>query len=148
MNRRDPYRRAMRRSRRSWRNRDGAYPMLIIGPDEPVGLIIAGIIARWAWRHRSEFLPFTVTGSAFVAGAYAHPHHARWWITSACVTVFATVVLGIPHRLLWARPAGRFTAGMLMRLWVACGIDRPAERAYATIVIACAGGWLSAAIAF
>jgi FtsK/SpoIIIE family len=148
MMRRDPYRRAMRRSRRSWRNRDGAYPLLIIGPDEPVGLIVAGIIARWAWRHRSAFLPFTVAGSAFAAGAYAHPHHARWWITSACVTVFATVVLGIPHRLLWARSAGRFTAGILARIWAACGIDRPAERAYVTIVTACAGGWLSAAIAF
>ena len=148
MTRRDPYRRAMRRARRSWRNRDGAYPLLIIGPDEPVGLIVAGIIARWAWRHRSAFLPFTVAGSAFAAGAYAHPHHARWWITTACVTVFTTVVLGIPHRLLWARPAGRFTAGILARMWAACGIDRPAERAYAAIVTACAGGWLSAAIAF
>ena len=46
MSRRDPYRRAMRRARRSWRNRDGAYPMLIIGPDEPVGLIVAGMIAQ------------------------------------------------------------------------------------------------------
>ena len=147
MSRRDPYRQAMRRARRSWRNRDGAYPMLIIGPDEPVGLIIAGIIARSAWRHRSAFLPFTITGAAFAAAAFAHPHQARWWITTACVTVFATVLLGIPHRLLWARPAGRFTTGMLARLWAACGIDRPAERAYATIVVACAGGWLSAAIA-
>lgn len=148
MNRRDPYRRAMRRSRRSWRNRDGAYPLLIIGPEEPAGVIIAGIIARWAWRHRSAFLPFTVTGSVFAAAAFTHPHHARWWITTACATVLVTVVLGIPHRLLWARPAGRFTAGLLARLWAACGIDRPAERAYATIVTACAGGWLSAGIAF
>jgi S-DNA-T family DNA segregation ATPase FtsK/SpoIIIE len=147
MTRRDPYRRATRRARRSWRNRDGAYPMLIIGPDEPIGLIVAGIIARWAWRHRSAFLPFTITGAAFVAAAFAHPHHARWWITTACVTVFVTILLGIPHRLLWARPAGRFTTGMVTRLWAACGIDRPAERAYATIATACAGGWLSAAIA-
>ena len=106
MTRRDPYRRAMRRARRSWRNRDGAYPMLIIGPDEPVGLIVAGMIARWAWRHRSAFLPFTITGAAFATAAFAHPHHARWWITTACVTVFATVLLGIPHRLLVGTAGG------------------------------------------
>jgi hypothetical protein len=106
----------MRRAGRSWRNRDGAYPLLIIGPDEPAGLIIAGIIARWAWRHRSAFLPFTVTASVFAVAAYIHPHHARWWITMACVTVFGAVLLGIPHRLLWTRPAGQFTAGFVFRV--------------------------------
>jgi len=147
MARRDPYRRAMRRAGRTWRNRDDAYPILIIGTGEPVAAIAAAMIARWAYRHRSAFLPFLITSAAFVTAAFTHPHHARWWITTACVTVFATVLLGIPHRLLWARPAGRFTSGLLARLWGVCGIDRPAERAYGTVVIVSAGGWLTAAIA-
>ncbi len=147
MTRRDPYRRAMRRSRRTWRNRDDAYPILIIGTGEPVAAIAAAMIARWAYRHRSAFVPLLITSAAFATAAFTHPHHARWWITTACVTVFATVLLGIPHRLLWARPAGRFTSGLLARLWAACGIDRPAERAYGTVVIASAGGWLTAGIA-
>ena len=147
MARRDPYRRAMRRARRTLRNRDAGHPLLIIDTGEPVGLILAGMFARWAFRHRSAFLPFVITGTEFVVAALAHPHHARWWITTACLTVFITVVLGIPHRLLWARPADRFTSGLAARVWAACGIDRPVERAYATVVTACAGGWLSAAIA-
>ncbi len=147
MTRRDPYRRNMRRARRACRNRDDAYPILIIGTDEPVAAIAAEVIARWARRHRSAFLPFTVTGSAVATAALAHPHHARWWITAACLTVLLTVLLGIPHRLLWERPAGRFTSGMLARMWAVCGIDRPAERAYAAIVTAFAGGWLSSGIA-
>ena len=147
MTRRDPYRRNMRRARSAWRNRDDAYPILIIGTEETVAAIAAEVIARWAWRHRSAFLPFTVTGSAFATAALTHPHHARWWPTAACLTVFFAVLLGIPHRLLWERPAGRFTSGMLARMWAACGIDRPVERAYAAIVTACAGGWLSAGIA-
>ena len=118
MNRRDPYRRAMRRSRRSWRNRDGAYPLLIIGPEEPAGVIIAGIIARWAWRHRSAFFPFTVTGSVFAAAAFTHPHHARWWITTACATVLVTVVLGIPHRLLWQGWGQSRWSGLLLHVTV------------------------------
>jgi hypothetical protein len=35
---RDPYRRYYRRMRRTGRNRD-AYPMLILGPQEPVALV-------------------------------------------------------------------------------------------------------------
>jgi S-DNA-T family DNA segregation ATPase FtsK/SpoIIIE len=68
-------------------------------------------------------------------------------IPTAIVSAIVAFLLGIPHRLLWTRPAGRVTAGILARLWAACGIDRPAERAYATIVTIAVGGWLSAAIA-
>ena len=53
----------------------------------------------------------------------------------------------MPHRFLWSRPAGKFTAGVLARLWETCGIDRGIERAYAATVIAVTGGWLAAAIA-
>jgi hypothetical protein len=106
MYRRDPYRRTMRRTRRALRNRDDAHPLLILDTGEPLGLILAGMAARWAFRHRSAFLPFLITGAAFAVGALTHPHHVRWWITTACLTVFATLVLGIPHRLLWERPAG------------------------------------------
>ena len=57
------------------------------------------------------------------------------------------MLLGIPHQIIWTRPAGRVTAGILARMWAACGINRPAERAYAACVIAATGGWLAAAIA-
>jgi S-DNA-T family DNA segregation ATPase FtsK/SpoIIIE len=147
MTRRDPYRHAMRRASRTWRNRGDAQPILIIGTGEPVAAIAAAMIARWAWRHRSAFLPPAITSAAFTVAAFTHPHHARWWITTACMTAAVTILLGIPHRLLWEQPAGRFTSGLLARLWAACGIDRPAERAYAAVVTACAGGWESAGIA-
>ena len=75
-----------------------------------------------------------------------HPHHARYWLLVAGITVLVAVVLGIPHRLIWSRPGGKFTAGVLMRLWETCGIDRGIERAYAATVIAVTGGWLAAAI--
>jgi DNA segregation ATPase FtsK/SpoIIIE, S-DNA-T family len=137
-----PDRRAMRR-----RGSNDPFQLVILGPDEPLGLIALEAAARWAWRHRTAFAPFGITLAAFTAAAYAHPHHARYWLATAGITVVATVVLGIPHRLLWSRPAGRFTAGALMRLWEACGIDRGIERAYAATVIAVTGGWLAAAIA-
>ena len=63
------------------------------------------------------------------------------------MTFQVTVTLAIPHRLVWSKPAGKIATGLVSRLWRACGIDRPIERAYATTVAAVTGGWLTAAIA-
>jgi S-DNA-T family DNA segregation ATPase FtsK/SpoIIIE len=146
---RDPYRRQIRRAHRAMRRRNGNDPfqVVILGPDEPLGLIALAAISRWAWRHRTAFIPFGITIAAFIIAAYIHPHHARYWLLVAGITITLTVILGIPHRLIWSRPAGKITAGALARLWDKCGIGRGIERAYATAVIAVAGGWLSAAIA-
>jgi hypothetical protein len=60
---RDPYRRHTRRMRRAMRkNGNNPYGVLIIGPDEPYGLIILAAISRWAFRHRSAFYPFWARG--------------------------------------------------------------------------------------
>ena len=122
------------------------FQLVILGPDEPLGLIALAAISRWAYRHRTAFVPFGITIAAFAIAAYTHPHHARYWLLVAGITVTVTVVMGMPHRFLWTRPAGKVTAGALARLWEACGIDRGIERAYAATVIAVTGGWLAAAI--
>lgn len=148
MSYRDPYRRYRRRMRRRYgRNRYSEYPLLLIGPDEPLSLIAAAALGRWAYRHRSAFWPFAIAIAAFVTAANLHPHHGRYWLLAAVLTVLITTLLAIPHRMVWAKPAGRITLGLLSRLWQACGIDRPEERIYAASVIATTGGWVSAAIA-
>jgi len=144
---RDPYRRQIRRARRAMRKGDNPFQVVLLGPDEPLGLIALAVISRWAWRHRTAFVPFGITIAAFAVAAYTHPHHARYWLPVAGITLMATILLGIPHRILWTRPAGKITAGALARLWAACGIDRGIERGYAAAVIAVTGGWLAAAIA-
>jgi S-DNA-T family DNA segregation ATPase FtsK/SpoIIIE len=133
--------------RRAFRSRHGGYPVLFPVPYESLSVMAAAAIGRWAYRHRSTFLPFLITGAAFLTAAQLHAHHRGWWVTVTAITVTVTIVLGIPHRLLWTRPAGRFTAGLLNWAWEKCGIDRPAERAYAATVVAVTGGWLAAAIA-
>src|ERR1039457_502313 len=145
---RDPYRRQMRRARRTMRKgSNDPFQLVILGPGEPLGLIALAAASRWAYRHRTAFAPFGITMAAFAVAAYAHPHHSRYWLLVASITVLVTVVLGIPHRLMWSRPAGKVTETALTRLWNACGIDRGIERAYAATVIAVTGGWLAAAIA-
>ena len=139
------YRRMRRHARQA--RRAGMQPMMIINPGAPLPDLVIVIIARWAWRHRTAFAPFALTLAAFAVAAYAHPHHPRYWLPVAGMTLLAAILLGIPHRVLRARPAGKSTAGVLARLWGKCGIDRGIERAYAAAVITVTGGWLSAAIA-
>jgi S-DNA-T family DNA segregation ATPase FtsK/SpoIIIE len=126
---------------------DDPFQVVIVGPDEPLGLIVLAAFGRWAYRHRSAFAPFGITLAAFIIAAFTHPHHARYWLLVAAITPLATILLGIPHKMLWTKPAGKVTAGILARMWTACGIDRPMERGYAAAVTAVTGGWLSAAIA-
>jgi len=142
---RDPYRQYRRHSRRAWRH--GNAPVLLIGTSEPVGLIALAVIGKWAYRHRSAFLPFLITAAEFAAAAWTHSHHHEYWIPVLALTLLTAIVAGMPHRIMWAHPSMKLTAGLISRAWQVCGIDRPAERIYATTVITACGGWLAAAIA-
>jgi DNA segregation ATPase FtsK/SpoIIIE, S-DNA-T family len=144
---RDPYRQYRRSMRRNRRMRHGGYPVILPYPYEPVAAMAFAAAARFAFRHRSAFWPFAITGTTFILAAIIHAQHPGYWVVSVVVTAAAGMFLGIPHRLLWQHPAGTITAGLLMRAWEACGIDRTAERVYVTAVAVTAGGWLSAAIA-
>ncbi len=119
---------------------------MFIGTGEPLVLIAIAAIGKWAFRHRSAFLPFAVTLADFIIAAILHQHHQRWWIAALLITAITTVITGMPHRVIWAHPTMKFTAGIISRAWQACGIDQPAERAYITAALAACGGWLTAAI--
>src|SRR5579863_1499052 len=147
---RDPYRRQMRRLRRTVRKNNGnnnPYAVLILDRDEPLGIIIAGIVARWVYRHRSALLPFGVAFAEFITAAIIHVHHARYWIPVTAITITAAVTVGFPLPLLRRHPAGSRIARVLSWVWEKCGIPRAIERAYITAVIAVSGEWLAAAIA-
>jgi S-DNA-T family DNA segregation ATPase FtsK/SpoIIIE len=133
--------------RRAFRGRHGGYPVLFPIPSDSLSFIAAAAIGRWIYRHRSAFLPFLITAAAFIVAAKLHHDHRAWWGPIAGVTALLVFILGIPHRFLWARPAGKIAASLLTRTWEKIGIDRPAERAYATAVVAAIGGWLAAAVA-
>jgi S-DNA-T family DNA segregation ATPase FtsK/SpoIIIE len=143
---RDPYRRYRRQMRRTFRGRrGGAFPVMFPIPCEPLSLVAAAALSRWIFRNRSAFLPFAVTVAAFLTAANLHSRYRAWWPLLAGVTFLVVFVLAIPHRLWWKTPAGKTTAGLLTQTWEKCGIDRPAERAYITAVIAAYGGWVTAA---
>jgi S-DNA-T family DNA segregation ATPase FtsK/SpoIIIE len=140
------YRRMRRHARQA--RRAGMQPMMVINPGDQLPELAIMIISRWAYRHRSAFAPLWVTLAAFIAAGTAHGHHARWWIPVAAVTALTTIVLALPLSVMRRHSAGRMVARALSRLWEKCGIGRAVERGYTAIVIAAAGGWLAAAIAY
>jgi S-DNA-T family DNA segregation ATPase FtsK/SpoIIIE len=133
--------------RRGYRSRRGGYPLIVPYPHEPAAAMAFAALARVLYRHRSAFRPFAVTAAAFILAAIIHRHHPGYWVIAAVVTAAAGGFLGMPHRLIWAQPGRELRAGWITRAWEACGISRPAERAYVTAVAVTAGGWISAAIA-
>src|SRR5579872_739257 len=127
MRTRNPYRQGARRARRALRRGEPTYPVMVIGPDEPVILLALAALARWAFRHRSAFAPFLLAGAAFAMAALIHRHHTGWWIPVTAVTCAASVLLAAPYRRLHRYPPLRLPSDLLIRLWKACGIDRAAE---------------------
>jgi S-DNA-T family DNA segregation ATPase FtsK/SpoIIIE len=144
---RDPYRRQMRRLRRTMRrNGDNHQAIVILGTEEPFGAIVLAALGKWAFRHRSAFAPFLIALAEFITAAILHQHHAMYWILTSALTITATTVTGFPLRVLSRYRAGRHVARVLAWAWEKCGIDRAIERGYAATVIGVCGGWLAAAI--
>ncbi len=138
------HRRAIRATRRRGR---GGYPLMIAQiPYEPAAGMALAVIARFLYRHRSAFWPFGITAALFAVAAIAHFHHSGLWVLAMVLTCAVGLVLGMPHQLIWTHEKKPVT-GLITRVWEACGIDRAAERIYATVVIVASGLWLSAAIA-
>lgn len=115
------YRQIRRQTRRA--RRAGLQPIVVIdgGLPVPVGLLLA----RLAWRYRSEIAPATTAGAVLAAGWWLHHGHADWWpllLAASDLAGAALVVLG-------AR----------------IGLGPLAERVYAAVAVLAAGGWLAVA---
>jgi hypothetical protein len=118
------YRRVRRHAGRM--RRAGMQPMIMINTDDGLPELAAVVIARWAWRYRSELAPVAVAGGLAGAGLWAHAVHP-----GAAVPVLVCSVAGA---LLALAAGGR--AGL-----------RLAERAYAAAVVEAGGAWLALATA-
>ncbi len=116
----------MRRQARRMR-RYGLQPMIVMNPGDRFPELLAVVLARLCWRYRSELAPFTASMAAITAAWLLHLTHPHWWPAIVTLTVTAAGTLGGTGR------------------WL--GLETLAERIYAAIVAATAGGWLAAATA-
>src|SRR5260370_14267484 len=95
----------MRRHARQAR-RAGMQPMMILNPGDPLPDLAVVIIARWAWRYRSELAPLGIACAVAAFGWYAHRSLSPWRPLILAVPAIAPWVLaafaprfGIPGRL-------------------------------------------------
>src|SRR5579859_7994521 len=116
----------MRRQARRMR-RYGWQPMIVMNPGDQLPDILIVILARWAWRYRSELAPLTTAVALAVAGWALHITHRHGWPVVVAATVVASLALTVAGRRL--------------------GLVSRAERLYAVTVVLSAGGWLAAATA-
>jgi S-DNA-T family DNA segregation ATPase FtsK/SpoIIIE len=106
--------------------RYGLQPMIVMGTDDRLPETAALLIARLAWRYRSELAPVSVAVVLLSVGWVLHVTHPAWWPGILALTLGSAAVLAILGR--WA------------------GLIRPAERLYAAAVVVSAGAWLSCAV--
>jgi hypothetical protein len=97
--------RQMRRHARHAR-RAGMQPMMVINSGDPFPEVAIVVIARWAWRYRSELAPVSAAFLVLGAGWWLHADHRQWWgyvLSAAAVAAWALATfgarLGIPTRL-------------------------------------------------
>jgi hypothetical protein len=119
------YRRMRRHARQA--RRSGLQPMMVINSGESFPETAGVVLARWAWRYRSEFAPLGVTLIIVGSAWWLHAERPHWWI-------FLAVLAGMAA---WAAALFGARFGLAARI----------ERVYAAVTIYAAGVWLSAATA-
>jgi hypothetical protein len=116
--------RGMRRQARRIR-RTGLQPMMVINTGDQLPETVWLVIARWAWRYRSELAPACLAAVILGADWWLHADHPHWWgFVLAATAVAAAVLAAFGPRL---------------------GVAPLAERLYAVTVTLAAGGWSAAA---
>ena len=120
------YRRMRRHARQA--RRAGMQPMMILNPGDPLPDLAVVIIARWAWRYRSELAPLGVALLVAGFGSYARAALPSWW----------PLILAVPAIAAWALAAFGARLGLPTRL----------ERFYVAVTVLACGTWDALAAAF
>ena len=113
------YRQMRRRARQA--RRAGMQPMMVIDSGDRLPDLIVVVIARWAWRYRSELAPLGVACLVAVLGWYAHRALSPWWPLLLAVAGLAAWLLAV------------FGAKL--------GLPGRLERLYVAVTVAACGTW-------
>jgi FtsK/SpoIIIE family len=116
----------MRRQARRMR-RYGMQPMIVMNTGDGLPELVIVVIARWAWRYRSELAPLSLAIATALSGWALHATYHGWWPAMTGIAAAGMTGLGV--------------------LGHGVGLPRLSERIYAAVVTGTVGGWLAAATA-
>jgi len=57
--------------------------MMVINTGDALPETVGVLLARWAWRYRSELAPLAVTAALAAAAWWLHHSRPQWWVTIA-----------------------------------------------------------------
>jgi len=117
------YRRMRRQARHA--RRSGLQPMMVMNPGDQLPDSPGTLLARCAWRYRSELAPLYLVAALFAVACWLHVTRPHCWPLVLSATVTA--------------------AGTLLSLGAKAGLSARAERLYTAGAMLAAGGWLAAA---
>jgi len=120
------YRQMRRRARQA--RRAGMQPMMVIDSGAPLPDLVVVVIARWAWRYRSELAPLGVACLVAGVGWYVHRALSPWW----------PLLLAAAGLAAWVLAAFGAKLGLPGRL----------ERLYVAVTVAACGTWDALAAVF
>jgi S-DNA-T family DNA segregation ATPase FtsK/SpoIIIE len=115
------YRQIRRQTRRA--RKAGLQPIVVI--DSPFPVPAGVLLARLAWRYRSEIAPAATAGAVLGAAWWLHAAHPGWWAFLIAASDLAAAAL--------------FTFGARI------GLARLAERVYAATIALALGAYLAVA---
>jgi S-DNA-T family DNA segregation ATPase FtsK/SpoIIIE len=115
------YRQIRRQTRRA--RKAGLQPIVVIDSPFPVPAVV--LLARLAWRYRSEIAPATTAGAALAAASWLHHGHLGLWP--------------------WVLMLSDLAAGAIVIFGARIGLARLAERVYAATAVLSAGAYLATA---
>src|SRR5260370_13640706 len=107
--------------------RSGLQPMMMINTGDGFPETLGVLLARQAWRYRSELAPLGVTAGMVAAAWWLHHTRPHWWPALTVLTGVAAWAVAL-FGARWRFPA-------------------VIERVYAAVTIYAGGIWLSAATA-
>jgi S-DNA-T family DNA segregation ATPase FtsK/SpoIIIE len=115
----------MRRQARRMR-RYGFQPMMFVNGAEGLPEVAAVVLARWAWRYRSELAPLTTAVGVWLTAWLLHVFRPYWWP--------------------WPATLAAVVGACLITVGRHLGLATRAERLYAAITVAAIGAWLTVGV--
>ena len=119
------YRRIRRQARQV--RRSGLQPMMVLNTGDHFPETLGVVLARGAWRYRSELAPVALSAGILAAGIYLHSAYPHRW----------GLVLGPADAAAW----------LLLIFGARMGLAPFMERAYAAVTMLFTGTWLTLATA-